>query len=234
MSTKSQRPPQTRRRNQTTPNVTYVRMNDLKHQADLLRMMRGLYAEDEAASPVDQSRFPVNVQYLVSHPSSGSIVLFRHHGTLCGYALLIPYWSNEFGGTLLYIDEMYVKPEARGRGIGTSFFRYLDETRPFDAVALDWRSVPTMDARGGSTNLWASPGARIRFLPAGYPMHQLFIAEDNPRLQCSHFDRNVKEITTTCSRHRYRISSTDEATFESKTATARQETLTCTTTTSNN
>lgn len=155
MSTKSQKPPQTRRRNQTTPNVTYVRMNDLKHQADLLRMMRGLYAEDEAASPVDQSRFPVNVQYLVSHPSSGSIVLFRHHGTLCGYALLIPYWSNEFGGTLLYIDEMYIKPEARGRGIGTSFFRYLDETRPFEAVALGLEVSP---GNGRARRLYESLG----------------------------------------------------------------------------
>jgi hypothetical protein len=32
---------------------------------------------------------------------------------LRGYALLIPYWSNELGGTLLYVDEIFVIPEAR-------------------------------------------------------------------------------------------------------------------------
>ena len=30
--------------------------------------------------------------------------------------------------SLLYIDEMYVRPEARGQGIGTSLVSYLDDS----------------------------------------------------------------------------------------------------------
>jgi hypothetical protein len=44
---------------------------------------------------------------------------------LLGYALLIPYWSNEFGGVLLFVDELFVLREVRNRGIGHSFFRFL-------------------------------------------------------------------------------------------------------------
>ena len=106
-------------------------------------MMRALYTEDQAASPVDQSRFAANIEFLVSHPSRGRIVLFREGGSLCGYALVIPYWSNEFGGTLLFVDEMLVVPEARNQGIGRSFFKYLDEGRPFEAVALALEVSPS-------------------------------------------------------------------------------------------
>lgn len=116
--------------------LTFTIMNDLQQEAEVLSMMHALYAEDEAVSPVDQSRFAANVEFLVFHPSSGSIVLFRERETLVGYALLIPYWSNEFGGTLLYVDELFVVPEARRRGIGTAFLILIEKHRPFEAVAL--------------------------------------------------------------------------------------------------
>jgi ribosomal protein S18 acetylase RimI-like enzyme len=61
---------------------------------------------------------------------------------LLGYALLIPYWSNEFGGVLLFVDELFVLREVRNRGIGHSFFRFLTPDRPFDAVALGLEVSP--------------------------------------------------------------------------------------------
>lgn len=129
-------PSQTNPRNVSGPAVDFVTMNDLKYQTALLTMMRALYAEDEAASPVDQSRFAANIETLVRQPSRGLIILFQENEIICGYALLIPYWSNEFGGALLYVDELFVMPAARGRGIGTRFITHLGDTRPFDAVAL--------------------------------------------------------------------------------------------------
>ena len=109
-------------------------------------MMRALYAEDEGASAVDQSRFPLNIAFLIAQPSRGRIVLFSEGGLLRGYALLIPCWSNEFGGTLLFVDEMFVMPKARNRGIGRSFFRFLNEEKPFDAVAVALEVSPSNTA----------------------------------------------------------------------------------------
>ena len=75
------------------------------------------------------------------------------------YALLIPYWSNEFGGTIVHVDEMFVAPALRNRGIGRNFFRYLDETRPFDAVALALEVSPT---NAGARRLYESLGFTLR------------------------------------------------------------------------
>ena len=55
---------------------------------------------------------------------------------VCGYALLIPYWSNEFGGTLLFVDELFVDEAHRGQGIARSFLTFLAGDRPYRAVAL--------------------------------------------------------------------------------------------------
>jgi hypothetical protein len=51
--------------------VDFNTMNDLMHQAELIAMMRALYAEDKGASAVDQSRFPPNIAFLIAQPIPG-------------------------------------------------------------------------------------------------------------------------------------------------------------------
>lgn len=134
-------------------------MRDVRHKAELVAMMHELYAEDEADAPVDQSRFPANIVSLMAHPSRGRIILFNEGDLLRGYAVLIPYWSNEFGGTILHVDEMFVVSIARNRGIGRNFFKFLDEARPFDAVALQLEVSP---GNTGAQRLYESLGFEHR------------------------------------------------------------------------
>jgi len=111
----------------------------LTHDGDaseVLAMMRALYIEDEPAFAVDPGRFPLTIEFLLAEPSRGSVIVFAEGAALCGYAILIPYWSNEFGGTLLCVDELFVVPVARNRGIGHQFFGFLARSKPFDAVAI--------------------------------------------------------------------------------------------------
>ena len=56
--------------------------------------------------------------------------------------MLIPYWSNEFGGTLLFVDELFVDEAFRGRGIARSFLAFVAEQRPYQAVALALEVTP--------------------------------------------------------------------------------------------
>jgi GNAT superfamily N-acetyltransferase len=69
-------------------------------------------------------------------------VLFVQQDGVCGYAILIPYWSNEFGGVLLFVDELFVDATMRGQGVAQAFFAFVDETRPYDAVALALEVAP--------------------------------------------------------------------------------------------
>ena len=116
--------------------ISFSVMSDLKHRNDVAAMMRRLYEEDRGDFEVDHSRFPSGIEHLIAHPSVGRIVLFLEGIELKGYALPVPYWSNEFGGTLLFVDELFVAPEFRSRGIGHSFFNFVEQERPFGPVAL--------------------------------------------------------------------------------------------------
>jgi len=134
-------------------------MADLTHEAELLAMMNALYAEDEPASEVDRGRFPMTIKTLIAEPARGRIVLFMEGLAVRGYALLIPFWSNEFGGNLVFIDELFVKPEFRNQGIGRAFIEFILRQHPFEAVAAVLEVSPSNKR---ARRLYESIGFRLR------------------------------------------------------------------------
>jgi ribosomal protein S18 acetylase RimI-like enzyme len=104
-------------------------------------MMYGLYREDPATKKITDRNISRTVRELRSNPAKGNILVFEQERALIGYAILIFYWSNEYGGDILHVDELYVKPEHRGRGIATCLFKQLLKAK-YGAVALQLEVTP--------------------------------------------------------------------------------------------
>jgi GNAT superfamily N-acetyltransferase len=115
-------------------NHRYQTMTDDVHAAAVIQMMKDFYAE--LAVEVDTSRFSETIRYLLSHPDPGQIVLMFVGEELAGFSIIIQHWSNEYGGTILLVDELYVKPTARGQGLGRDFFAMLKRERPWHARTM--------------------------------------------------------------------------------------------------
>ena len=139
--------------------IEFRKLTHTDDAAYLLPMMQSLYHEDPQSPGVDPARFPLTIQTLLAEPARGRIILFVEGSEIRGHAILIPYWSNEFGGTILFVDELFVVPAARSRGIGRRFFAFLFQTRPYDAVAAALEVSP---ANARARRLYESIGFRVR------------------------------------------------------------------------
>jgi len=111
----------------------------------IVRMCVSLYAEDPGPEPVPTDNVLRTLQELRNAPARGRAVVLEVDGTVSGYALLISFWSNELGGEVCVIDELYVEPAQRGRHHATRLLETLSARgAPWveNAVALALEATP--------------------------------------------------------------------------------------------
>jgi GNAT superfamily N-acetyltransferase len=121
------------------PHFRAFRDHDLP---DLERMIFALYQEDVYGETISRPKIQRTVQELLKYPEKGAITVFCIDDAIVGYAIVIYCWSNEYGGNIAFIDEFYVKPPWRGKGIGTSFLEYLAKVKPGDLKGLQLEVTP--------------------------------------------------------------------------------------------
>jgi len=91
----------------------------------VVSMCMALNAEDPGPAPVLPQQVRRTLAKLRTAPSRGRAVVCKIDGSVVGYALLISFWSNELGGEVCVIDELFVDPKYRGRGLATALFDRL-------------------------------------------------------------------------------------------------------------
>jgi len=121
--------------------ITYCRYveNDFD---DLKEMVFGLYGEDSMGMPMTENRIEMTARESICHPEKVQIIIFRNGETAVGYGILTFSWSNEYGGNVLDIDELYVIKEFRNRKVASGFIRYVLESHN-DAALFTLRTTPS-------------------------------------------------------------------------------------------
>ncbi len=94
-------------------------------QPDLEAMVLALYAGDAYGRPMTAEQVRRTVAELTAHPHKGRIEIIEVDGAVAGYAIVVSFWSNEHGGTVAILDELFVKARWRGRGFGSAFLDHL-------------------------------------------------------------------------------------------------------------
>ncbi len=121
-------------------NITYKPFND-KYLPELITMVHALYLADGEPEKMTDDKINHTVAFLCAHPGHGEILLFYSESEVVGYAILINYWSNEFGGNVLYIDELFIKEAFQNQRVGTDFIRHLIRSRYNNCKALSLEVV---------------------------------------------------------------------------------------------
>lgn len=90
-----------------------------------LDMMQALYKEDGYAFP-DRLKTQRAVIELIANPAFGSIWIIEETSQAIGYVVLVFSYSLEYRGKSACVDELYLEPHHRGRGIGTQAIQFVE------------------------------------------------------------------------------------------------------------
>ena len=85
---------------------------------ELLAMMRELYEHDGV--PFDEARSRNGSLELMRSPEQGRLWVMEVSGMVAGYCVLTYGFSIEYHGRHGFIDELFVREDFRGSGLGTA------------------------------------------------------------------------------------------------------------------
>ncbi len=102
-----------------------------------LAMAREFYQSDAVLQPVPESFLQAAFQELMRSDEYMEGYLLCEDGEPVGYAMLCKTFATEPGGSVIWLDELYVRPEHRGKGLGKAFFAYLHKHRPAARYRLE-------------------------------------------------------------------------------------------------
>lgn len=102
-----------------------------------LALSREFYASSATDHPVPEINFQRSFDETISGSSlaRGWMIQESPEGPMVGYFLASLTWSNEFGGRIAWLEELYLRPETRGRGLGSKVFQaVIEELKAKDGV----------------------------------------------------------------------------------------------------
>lgn len=91
----------------------------------LVELMAAFY--EEAGYPLPRGPAARAFESLLGDPTLGRVWLVLESGRAVGYLVLTLSFSMEYGGLRGFVDDFYVRAEARGRGLGAEALREVRE-----------------------------------------------------------------------------------------------------------
>ena len=96
-------------------------------KACVMEMMRVFYTSPAVLSNGSEEIFSADVDHCVNDSPYLEGYMFQEGENILGYAMVAKSFSTEFGKPCIWIEDLYIKPDCRGMGIGTKFFAFLEE-----------------------------------------------------------------------------------------------------------
>ena len=104
---------------------TTIRKMTREDKTIVMDMMRVFYASPAVLSNGSDEIFESDIENCVNDSPYLEGYVFEDGNQIQGYGMIAKSFSTEFGKPCIWIEDLYMKPEYRGLGIGSKFFEYI-------------------------------------------------------------------------------------------------------------
>ena len=105
----------------------------------IVTMMKAFYAIDNY--PIDKEKSKTLFQEFISNEHLGKSWLIYSENEIVGYIILTFIFSFEYGGKIAFVDELFIKETARGKGFGNEAIQFIQQEVPKLSLKLLYLEV---------------------------------------------------------------------------------------------
>lgn len=103
----------------------------------ILCMMREFYASDALYTNGSEEIFKLNIDNAIGNNPYLEGYTIVSDNEIVGYTMLAKSFSTEFGRECIWLEDLYLKKEYRGKGIIPKFIEYVKEKYPNKLLRLE-------------------------------------------------------------------------------------------------
>ena len=104
---------------------------------EVLAMMRPFYSSPAVFTNGSEAIFRRDFAECISDSPFLEGYILEDEDQILGYSMLAHSFSTELGKPCVWIEDIYLKPEARGKGLGTEFLTFVRKTYPQAILRLE-------------------------------------------------------------------------------------------------
>ena len=124
-------------------------------KSEFLTMCQDFYSGGAVLKPIPAKNMENSFHEIISGSPDLSGFMMLKDGKIAGYGIVYPFFSNEGGGRMLMLEEIYVKPSYRGQRLGTEYLNQIASAFSNDIVGLRLEISPDNE---GARRLYESMG----------------------------------------------------------------------------
>ncbi len=104
---------------------------------EIIEMMRVFYASDAVSTNGSEEIFSNDVDACISESPYIDGFVIEESGVIKGYSMIAKSFSTEFGKPCIWIEDLYIKKEYRGLGLGSTLLNFITESFPDSIFRLE-------------------------------------------------------------------------------------------------
>ena len=104
-----------------------------EHAESVIDMMRVFYTSPAVHTNGSEEIYKADVENCINDNPFLEGYVFTENDGIAGYGMLAKSFSTEFGKQCIWIEDIYINPEHRGKGIGSEFLAFVEKSYP-DAI----------------------------------------------------------------------------------------------------
>ena len=119
------------------------RRMEARDKKAVLEMMTAFYASPAVLHKAPREVLEKDIEDCVGDCPYVEGTVIEVEGEIAGYAMTAMGYSTEYGGISVMLEDLYLRPEYRGQGIGSAFLLYLQDSLRGRAVRLRLEAEPS-------------------------------------------------------------------------------------------